>query len=396
MNVILHHRTQGRGVEAVHLRGISKGFMSLGHDVRIVSPLGVRLNDISNSTDTLSSSSLLSSFAQSSPEIFFEFMEICNNFIAGKQLENQKQRSGCDILYERHALMNYIGAVKAKQWGVKFVVEVNYTTNSPLDIRKRTRLLLKIAKKMEKKTFDLADLLLPVSSTLESELRDMGYPEEKILVSPNAVFPEDFNPDKTNLFTKEQIGLDEGITIGYVGGFAPWHGLDILIQAVSLLKNECKKINLLLIGDGPMRRKIIEMSERMEDCITMILPGRVRHSELHNFMSLSDIMVMPNSNDYGSPMKIFEYMAMKKPVIAPDYPPLRDVIKNRVDGMLIKPNNYRILSETIQELMRNKMLMDRLGENARKRVIEEHNWYNRVQRIVNKLHQNTRLVMRNT
>jgi glycosyltransferase involved in cell wall biosynthesis len=381
MRIIIHHRTQGRGVEAVHLLGIARGFTSIGHKVEIASPQGVELTTSKKSSRSL----ILSYFSKYSPEIFFEIMEIFNNFSANKILEKKRKRFGCDVVYERFALLNNIGARKAKHWGAKLAVEVNYTTKSPLDIRKRTRIFDGLAKKMERMTFDQAILLLPVSSTLANELKEMGYPEDKILISPNAVHPEDFRPSLPDRILRQKLGLQDGITFGYVGGFAPWHSLDILIQSVAMLTGIDQYVNLLLIGDGPMMGHISKLREKYREKLNIVLPGRVDHSDLPPLLNLIDIMVMPDSNDYGSPMKVFEYMAMGKPVVAPEYPPLHDVINHGIDGLLFKPNNAEILSETLRNLLNNKNLMSKLGENARKRVVAEHNWQNRARLIIERL-----------
>lgn len=386
MNILIHHRTQGKGVEAVHLLGIADGLRENGHSVSIVSPPGVHVtSQVPTASAAKPRSRLYSLISKYAPEIVFELLELLNNFFAGRLLEWNKSEFGCEILYERFALLNFIGMRKAKKWGVKFVVEVNYTTNSPLDIRKRTWLLSGLARLMERWTYERADLLLPVSSTLANELEEMGYPREKILISPNATFPDKFIPGKQNEVLKEQLGLSSSVVIGYVGGFAPWHGLDILIEASTLLKMSNVSIGLLLIGDGPEMEKIRGLKEKYSDRLMIALPGRKSHNELTDFLNLADVLVMPNSNDYGSPMKIFEYMSFGKPVLAPDYPPLRDVVNDGEDGLLFAPGCPESLAKAIEKIMTNKDLSKRLGDNARKQIVTKHNWGKRAEEIIGKL-----------
>jgi glycosyltransferase involved in cell wall biosynthesis len=385
LKFIIHHRTQGKGVEAVHLLGIKEGLESLAHQVNIASPLGIEVSHRIQEAPSASSSRLMSTFSKHAPECIFELLEMFNNLSASKTLERLYNEHGCDILYERFALLNWIGAFKAKSWGAKFIVEVNYTTNSPLGIRHRTKLFADLASRIERFTYDQADLLLPVSSTLADELLAMGYPEKKILISPNAVHPEQFPLLVKDHKLSHKLGLKDGLTIGYVGGFAPWHGLEILVEAVALIPKLQVPLNLLLIGDGPTLDLIRSLAEQFRNRFQIITPGRIEHINLPSYLSTMDIMVMPNSNDYGSPMKIFEYMASGKPVVAPDYQPLRDVIKDGIDGLLFRPNDPRPLSCVLEKLIHNPDLRQRLGNNARERVVKEHNWRNRAIRIVDRL-----------
>jgi glycosyltransferase involved in cell wall biosynthesis len=385
LKFIMHHRTQGKGVEAVHLLGIKEGLESLDHQVSIASPLGIEVSHTIQEAPSASSTRIMSTFSKYAPQVIFEFLEICNNFTAAKTLERLRNEHGCDILYERFALLNWIGAFKAKSWGAKFVVEVNYTTDSPLGIRHKTKLFAGLARRIERFTYERADLLLPVSSTLANELLAKGYPEEKILISPNAVHPEKFPLLVKDHKLSHKLGLRDGLTIGYVGGFAPWHGLEILIEAVAQIPKSRNTLNLLLIGDGPTMDIVRALAERFRDRFRILTPGRIEHFNLPSYLSIMDIMVMPNSNNYGSPMKIFEYMASGKPVVAPDYQPLRDVIKDETDGLLFRPNNPQPLARVLEKLIQNPELRQRLGNNARQRVLQEHNWKNRTIRIVDRL-----------
>lgn len=383
MKILIHHRTQGRGVEAVHLLGIAEGFRANGHSVSIVSPPGVTVSSQVPTTSAVKPRSwVYSLISKHAPEIVFESLELLNNFFAARLLELKKNEVGCDLLYERFALLNFIGMYKAKRWGVNYAVEVNYTTDSLLDIRQRTWIFAGLARLMERWTYQRADLLLPVSSTLAEELKNRGYPEEKILISPNATFPDKFKPMEQDLALKERLGLSGYTVLGYVGGFAPWHGLDILIEASSLLEVKDMKIGLLLIGDGPDMEKILALKDKYSDHLKIVLPGRKSHNELSGYLNLADMLIMPNSNDYGSPMKVFEYMSFGKPVLAPDYPPLRDVIVDKKDGLLFTPGSPSSLAKAIDTLLVNKELRSLLGNNARRQVVESHNWVNRAAKII--------------
>ena len=93
-----------------------------------------------------------------------------------------------------------------------------------------------------------------------------------------------------------------------------------------------------------------------------------------NYISLFDIAVMPHSNQYGSPMKVLEYMAMAKATIAPRLSPLQDVIKEQENGLLFEPLNRNELAEKITYLLVSDEERLRIGQNARSAVLKEFNW----------------------
>ena len=377
-NVIISHRTQGKGVEAVHLKGIAEGFINSGYDVTFVSPPGVIV-----STEE-SKKGAVSWVAKFLPQLVFELFEIFSNYPIKKKYQQEYAKNGCDLIYERYAFMSWIGVKMANAWKIPLILEVNYTSLDDLCVRKRTKVLKPFLQNIEKYIFKNASLLLPVSSFLAEELIEMGIDKKRILVSPNAVDLSDAIISEIDNEIKNKYIFRNGPVIGFVGSFAPWHKVDFLVDACLSLSEQVENLNLLLVGDGPMYQAI---EKKLKDCDTLnsILIGRVGHKSIYKYIQLMDIAVMPHSNNYGSPMKVFEYMAMGKAVVAPDYSPLRDAIDNYKDGVLFEPGSFEKFESSLYRLITDEEMRKKIAKNARKRVEQDHNWNNRVKKALKQL-----------
>lgn len=383
--IIIHHRTQGKGVEAVHLQGIAGGMRECGHKTKIVSPPGVGV-----STDE-GKKGVVRSIAGNAPQFFFECLELAHNPVALMQLMNTNRDFGCDILYERYAFLGTAGACAAFLWKVPFILEVNYTVHNDLGVRSRSKTLLPLTRLLEHMVFKKASLLMPVSSRLAVQLAERGYDERKILVSPNAVDPSGFqvNRGQPEGLTQGLFRKQPDVVIGYVGSFAPWHRVDLLIDScISAAKSVNMNIGLMLIGDGGNKASHMERASCLPGNLHMVFPGFIPHGSLPGYIAAMDIAVMPHSNDYGSPMKIFEYMALAKPVVAPDFGPLRDAINHGRDGLLFTPEDPGELTRALSSLVRDPEQRQAMGHMARLRVEKDHNWKARCAGIFDRLNKN--------
>ncbi len=372
-NILYIHRTQGKGVEGVHINGIINGLRDKGNQVDIISPAEEGLAD--------SPSGRLKIILKFIPEILFEIMEISYNFPAYRKAKKLVSASKVSFIYERFAFFAWMGASLAKRLKVPFFLEVNYTTNTPL-IRKRTRMLLPLAKYIEKNILGRAEAIFVVSSFLKKQLMDMGVPEDRINLTPNAVAKDIFEPRSNPFEIRNKYDLKDTIVLGYAGGFYHWHGVDLLLKAVKDIENEHKNLSILLVGEGPARSQLKDLSEKLKMRSRLVMPGEVAHRDLPKYLDAMDICVLPDSNNYGSPVKIFEYMAMGKPVLAPDIDTIKDVITDKVTGILFKPKDCIEIGRAIKLVLENKELCAKISQAAREKIFRHHLWSNNVDKIL--------------
>ncbi|MBL8524503.1 MAG: glycosyltransferase family 4 protein [Betaproteobacteria bacterium] len=390
MKILYLHRTQAKGVEGVHIGEIVKAWQKMGHPVEILSPVGAQLGDtpVAGAPRKPGFKQKLFKFISSRlPEFFFELAELAYNLIALNQAR-KLGRANVDFIFERYAIFALAGAFLSRRWEVPFVIEINYTSRSHL-VRERSALLKPLAHRLDKYIFARATGLVAVSTRLKEHLMtDYGIEAERIIVLPNAADPDVFDPSKVAP-PVAHVGL-QGKIIGFVGGFYPWHGLDLLLQAFKLMADRVPDAKLMLIGDGPMLPVIREQSEKEGMADRVILTGRIGHNDLPGYVTLFHVGVMPDSNDYGSPMKIFEYMALAKPVVVPDYGPLLDAVEDGREGRIFKARDVGGMADCLAALLSDDALYRRMSEQAREKILTKHNWMNNGKAILAMLPGRTR------
>lgn len=395
MKILYVHRTRATGVEAVHIGQIIRGLRQLGQDVGIVSPVGEvveGLTPVPSATSGAPAAArpsalkrLLYRLVDHLPRVGFELLELAYNLKARRDgLARFPQ--GADGIYERYAIFGLAGARLARRWGVPHVIEINYTSMSPL-VRPRSRLLAPLARALDRRLFRGATHLLAVSSYLRDHLiQDFGVDPARITVVPNAADPAVFDPALAGPSPIE----GQGPVIGFVGGFYRWHGLDLLVEAFLRIAERHPAARLVLIGDGPMRGEIETLVRERGLVDRVLMPGRMPHARLVPYVARFDMGVMPDSNLYGSPMKIFEYMAMGVPVVAPDYAPLLDVVTDGMEGRIFRRRDVAHLADCLDGLLQDAELRRRMGAAARRAVVETHNWMNNATLSLHRLQEGAR------
>lgn len=376
MNILYLHRTQGQGAAGNHIRQVVKAFRALGHNVMIVSPPGVQVSD--HEPDSSSSSSWSQRLGQSvrlnATSVMFELFEILYNGIAHWRLWRTHRKARYDLIYERYAIFGTAGLTAARRQQVPLLLEVNFTSRTSVH-PPRSRLFQKLAESIDRKLFSRADGIIVVSTVLKQHLiQEFGVPDGRILVVPNAVDPQEFAGASVKGVLRELPVLNGELIIGFVGGFYPWHGLELLIEAARRILTEEPKARFVMIGDGTLLESLRHRVKTLQLEEAVLFTGRVSREALANYIAAFDIGVMPDSNDYGSPMKILEYMAMGKPVVAPRLGPIEEIVDHEKEGVLFEPKSVPALSAAILGLLRDVDRRRRLGENGRRRVLEKHTW----------------------
>ncbi|HHL39337.1 MAG TPA: glycosyltransferase family 1 protein [Deltaproteobacteria bacterium] len=379
MRILYHHRTQGRGVEGVHIREIIKGLERLGHVVEVLSPPGVTVGGAASQSGT--KSGLVRTLSRSLPEIAFEAMEMAYNFNAARRMASMLSAGTYDLIFERYAIFNWSGVSNARRFDVPIIMEINYTSYTPL-ARRRSALLKPLAHALDRRVLRRADGFTVVSGWLRRHLIELGVDEDRIILLTNAADPDVFTPEVPGGPVRERHGLGGSFVIGYVGGFYRWHGLDFLLDVFKRLLDDCPEASLLLVGDGPEREGLRRHAERLGVANRVCFAGNVLHDDLPPYIAAFDIAVLPDSNEYCSPMKVFEYMSMARPVVAPDLENLRESFTSGVEGLLFRPGSDASLLEALETLYRDRELRRTMGERARRHVLTEHTWLGNSRKIV--------------
>jgi len=175
---------------------------------------------------------------------------------------------------------------------------------------------------------------------------------------------------------QELAGLSRpnALIIGFVGWFVPWHRLDQLLSQFATLAPLHPSIHLMLVGDGPLRDSLTTQALQLGIADRLILTGSVPHHEIPHYLAAIDICVVPHSNEYRSPIKLFESMAQGRATIAPRTEPIAQVIEDGVNGLLFDPTQPDQLGEAIEKCLLNPTLRASLGSAATTSIREKHTW----------------------
>jgi glycosyltransferase involved in cell wall biosynthesis len=321
-----------------------------------------------------------------------------NDAVYSRCKEILKDKS-VSMIYQRSALNAYAGAKLAVELGVPFVLEYN---GSEVWIAKKwANRKLKtgdVSQKIEELTFRLADLIVCVSKPLKDQLIEQGVPEEKVFVTPNGVDETRYHPQIDGMPIRRKYGIgSEETVIGFIGTFGAWHGAEVLAKAYVTLCRELgdRAPRLMLVGDG-MRmgevKAILSQAGVMNRCV---LTGIVPQTEGADYLAACDILVSPQIPNpdgtpfFGSPTKLFEYMAMGKAITASDLDQIGEVLEHEKTALLCVPGDADSLSAALRRLTEDKNLRRVLGENAREEVIRHYTWRIITERIVGKLKEVT-------
>lgn len=240
---------------------------------------------------------------------------------------------------------------------------------------------------LERKLLAMPNHVMVVSETLRHYYITCGISPQKITGIPNGVDIRNFNPEISGERIRKKLRLQGKTIVGFSGNFAPWHGLDLLADAMKNIE-ESKEYNdvvLLLIGKPG---ELFTMPE-LPDSITVIT-GHVPHEEMPEYLAAIDIFIAPYppiTPFYFSPLKIFEAMAMGKPVIASAQGQICELIIDQVSGLLYPPGDQFALIRSIESLIANPQLRNELGCRAEKTMKSNFTWKDNARKILQLCHQ---------
>lgn len=386
MHILYHHRTAGDRVEAVHIMGMVRALRAMGHTVEICSPPGC---DPEHKAQTPAAASgvkpvegtlrsRLKAFARRAPNALFEMAEIAYNARSLYDMLRRKRRRKPDMILERTTSNSVAPTWLGRRWGIPVVQEVNVTTRvgrlRPLVLRRTTSAL---ERWMVKNT----TVFVTVSEEFKRMLAADGFPAEKIVVCQNAIEPEEFDPARITPVARP-AGMEQAFIVGYVGAFVPWHGLDLLIESARAIAPQYPQVRWLLVGDGVERPKVERLLGEYGLRDRFWLAGAVKHPLVPAHVCAMDVAVMPHSNTFGSPMKLFEYMAMARAVVMPDVPAIAEVVRPEENGLLFRTGDASAITAALRRLIEDEALRRRLGARARQDALTRHTWRHNAEAVM--------------
>jgi len=382
MNIVFHHRTRGRGAEGAHIRGVLKGLRELGHDVVLMSMPGADPEEEDRDIAVARAGPLryLTKLTQYAPEFLFELFELGYNIMVLARIGSIIEQRKTDLVYERYALFMFAGVWLAKRRGIPCILEVN---DSCLVPRVRPLFFRSIARRVERWTFRNATGLVFISSQFQRTVVEEFGQLPPSVVSPNAADLDLFRIDnEASAKLRKELGIDDQVVLGYVGAFVRWHGVEWFVGRMAKRLKEFPSLTLLLIGDGVCFEPIRELVEREGVAAQVLMPGRVPHHMVATYIGAMDFGILPDSNDYGSPMKLFEFMAMARASVVPDFGPIAEVIRDNENGWLFAANDQAACIDRVLGLVAKPDEYRRVGENARQYIEASRQWRHNAEQLL--------------
>lgn len=315
--------------------------------------------------------------------------DLYNNLLfthgAAREIENDAP----DFIYQRYGRFSWAGVEASLRTARPLFLEYNGSEVWVGRYWDRVG-MLDLLERYEHLNLKAAARIFVVSEVERRNLLRAGVSEEKIVVNPNGVDTDHFRPDSGGTCVREELGIERDETlVGFVGTFGPWHGVLALAEAIKLIATQQEaRVRFLLVGSGVLREEVERRLREAGADHQVISTGAVAHERVPALLDACDVLTSPHvpledrSEFFGSPTKLFEYMAMGKGIVASRLGQIGDVLTNEETALLVEPGDARALSEAILRLAQSRALREKLGAAARRAAIERHTWMHNAERVL--------------
>lgn len=393
-----------------HISGVANALMDAGYDLEFHTVGGRLLVDERADLRTLEPPA---SLAMPFEATYYRYHRKLTRLI-GHSFERRRPT----LIYQRLSLGNFTGAELSRRFGIPLIMEYNGSEawvaknwGSPLRYHE-------LAVKAERVALCHAHIVVTVSEPLKQELVEIGVPADRIVCYPNCIDPKMFDPlrypasDRSAV--RRALQLEDADTlVTFVGTFGQWHGAERLAAAARKLVVEHRalvdrtRLRFLFVGDGLKMPEVRRELDFVDSQSYVRLPGLVPQRDAPRYLAASDVVVsphVPNSDGsafFGSPTKLFEYMAMGKAIVASELDQIGAVLSPgiRVNelrpdaapavgaacALLTTPGSVDELARAIAFAAENPAIGAAIGANARATALSRYTWRHHVDAILARL-----------
>jgi len=324
---------------------------------------------------------------------FREIPELIYNLKLDRRIGEILKTNPPDFIYQRYSLNNFSGLLLALQLKIPLVLEYNGSFTWMEKHWGEGLCYPGLCGKIEDLNLRYADLIVVVSQAMKDDLISRGFSPQLILVNPNGVDMDLFAPQRgaNALELRRKLGLEDKVVAGFIGTFGPWHGIEELARAVKPAVSRNPNLHFLLIGTGLLQKRVKEILKQdgVEEFVT--LTGLVPQEMAPDYLAACDILLSPHvpnldgSRFFGSPTKLFEYMATGKAIIASNLEQIGEILEAGKTALLVEPGNIEQLAEKIVYLAQNPQIREQLGAAARETAREKYTWRENAEKVISAL-----------
>jgi len=393
MNILFCDRLRSRSPDgqSTHIREVLSGLSKIGHNVVPLNAyyakdegegeMNMRAWAWTRIRGSVSQSRVTKPIVGEITVLWLFLYEIYIFISAFILIARRKRRF--DIIYRRHRLFNS-EYLLAKLFRIPLVKEVNGIVADETKITKQgDRLSLWIIDRIEQFNMPKADKIIVVAPKLKELLHsEYGIKSDRITVIQNGANTDLFKPMDV-IQVRDELNLRQDCSyICFVGILVQWQGIEYVIRSMPLVLSECPQTQLIIVGDGQMKQELMSLADQVGVLNNMIFTGMVPYQKVPLYVNASDVCVAPKvglRSGY-SPLKLCEYMACGKPVVASRASGL-EILEDSQGGILVEPGNSLELGTAITRLLQDKELRKQMGENGRRYVLQNLSWESVARRV---------------
>jgi glycosyltransferase involved in cell wall biosynthesis len=319
-----------------------------------------------------------------------------------------------DFIYQRLTLGNLAGVVLSRQFGIPLVLEYNGSEVWVSQNWGHKLMFTELANAIESVCLRHAHRVVTVSEVLVDELVARGVSRERIVWYPNCIDPSMFDPERhehRRAELRRQWGIaNDELVVLFIGTFGQWHGAETLAEAANIVLARPSptrpRLRFVFVGDGlrlaAVRAELVSAEARGD----VIFTGLVPQHEAPAYLAMADVFSSPHvpsrdgSKFFGSPTKLFEYMAMARPIVASRLDQLADVLSPAIQleqleagkvpagdetALLVEPGSAQDIARALEHLQTRPELRQALAGAARRKALHEYTWRRHVDVIVDSL-----------
>lgn len=290
-----------------------------------------------------------------------------------------------DVVHYRNIWDGLALAQNKKHFGYKTIFEVNGLPSVELKYHYPgldRGLLMKI-KEQEMATLHLSDAILCPSGVTRDYIASLGVDRERVTVIPNGVSPSDFSPSPL----PPRAGRMPILL--YIGTLADWQGLEVVVRALPMILAR-HPIQLRIVGRGRsrQRKRLLRQIRKLGVEASVVIQPAVPHHEVPALIAGADLCLAPlslterNITQGACPIKILEYMAAGRPLLASNLPIVRELVREGMDALLFSPDDPEDLTRQVLALLEDFDLSKRLAASASQRALTKFTWHEAQKKLV--------------
>lgn len=373
MKILYHHRVASKDGQFVHIEELTHALKKRGHEIIMVGP------SVSEQSQFGSEGGWVPWLKRHIPGLVYELLEFGYSVLAYFKLRRAVREHRPDCLYERCNLYLPSGVWLKRRTGLPMLLEVN----APLFEERKKYHGIKLpwlARWSEVYAWRGADRVLPVTAVLAQHMVDAGVPRERVAVIPNGIDWGKFDTIPDTTAAKQKLGLGGRVVLGFTGFMREWHRLDQVVDLIA--RHRELPWHLLLVGDGPARASIEARARECGVTDRVTITGVVPREQVADYVCTFDVALQPDVTPYASPLKLFEYLALARAIVAPDKPNIREVLTHERDALLFDVDHASAFTQAIERLATDGELRARLAHAARDNILRNgYTWDRNAERV---------------